>query len=101
MRQAIDLAKNGDVTALRLCIERLVPRRTERTIEFEMPRISEPKDAVAALPRITEGVAQGQLTAGEAGSLVSLVQTSLKALEVFNLDQRMSALEERIADARP
>jgi hypothetical protein len=41
------------------------------------------------------------LTAGEAGSLVSLVEASLKALEVFNLDQRMSALEERIANARP
>ena len=52
-------------------IMRLVPRRTERLIEFEIPRISEPKDAVAALSRIMEGVGREELTASEAGSLVS------------------------------
>ena len=58
-RQAIDLAKAGDVTALRLCIDRLVPKRTERPIEFKGPRVSEPKNAVAALSRIMDGVARG------------------------------------------
>jgi hypothetical protein len=43
VRQAIDLAKAGDVVALRLCIEQLVPKR--------MQRISEPKDAIPALSR--------------------------------------------------
>ena len=61
-RQAIDLAKAGDVTALRLCIDRLVPKRTERPIEFKIPRISEPKDAVAALSRIMDGVAAGPVS---------------------------------------
>ena len=46
VRQVIDLAKAGDITALRLCLERLIPRRVERAIEFELPPISEPKDAV-------------------------------------------------------
>jgi hypothetical protein len=97
VRQAIDLAKAGDVTALRLCLERLIPRRVERTIEFELPPISEPKDAVAALSRIVEDVGRGELTASEAGSLVSLVEASLKTIEVSNLDTRMAALEEHHA----
>ncbi len=83
VRQAIDLAKAGDVTALRLCLERLIPRRVERSIEFELPTISEPKDAVAALSQIMEGVGRGELTASEAGSLVSLVEATLKAIEVL------------------
>jgi hypothetical protein len=73
VRKAIELAKAGDITALRLCLERLIPRRVERAIEFELPSISEPKDAVAALSRITEGVGHGELTAIEAGSLISLL----------------------------
>ena len=71
VRKAIDLAKAGDITALRLCLERLIPRRVERPIEFELPPISEPKDAIVALSRIMEGVGSGELTASEASSLVS------------------------------
>ena len=94
MRKAIDLAKAGDITALRLCLERLIPRRVERPIEFALPPISEPKDAIAALSRIMEGLGRGELTASEAQSLVSVVQAALKAIEVLDLDQRLAALEE-------
>jgi hypothetical protein len=66
VRRVIDLAKTGDVTALRLCLERLIPRRVERAIEFEMPSISEPKHAVVALSQITAGIGSGELTANEA-----------------------------------
>jgi hypothetical protein len=61
-----------------------------------LPPISQAKDAVAALSRITEGVARGELTAGEAGSLVSLVEATLKGIEVCTLDRRISTLEDRV-----
>jgi hypothetical protein len=96
VRKAIDLAKAGDMAAIRLCVERLVPRRAEPHIEFEMPPIAEPKDAIGVLSRIMEGVGRGELTASEASSLVSVVQASLKAIEVLNLDERMTTLEERM-----
>ena len=99
VRQAIDLAKAGDMAAIRLCLERLVPRRVERTIEFEMPSISEPKDAVAALSRIMDGVGRGELTASEARSLVDIVEAALKAIEVLDLDQRLATLEEQMNHA--
>ena len=38
-RKAIELAKAGDTTALRLCLERLVPVRKDRTIEFDLPAV--------------------------------------------------------------
>jgi Family of unknown function (DUF5681) len=93
VRQAIDLAKAGNMAAIRLCVERLIPRRVERAIEFEMQPIAEPKDAIVAISRIMEGVGSGELTASEAGSLVSVVQAALKAIEVLNLDDRLAALE--------
>jgi hypothetical protein len=99
MRKAIDLAKAGDITALRLCLERLIPRRVERPIEFELPTISEPKDAVAALSQITEGVGRGELTANEAHALVALVEATIKTIEVLDLDQRLAALEEHHAQS--
>jgi hypothetical protein len=98
MRQAIDLAKSGDTVALRLCIERLVAKRTERAIQFELPSIREPKDALEAISQIARGVAEGELTAREADALVGLVETMLKAIEVVEIDSRLRALEERIAN---
>jgi hypothetical protein len=41
--------------------------------------------------------AHGELTASEAGSLVSVIEATLKAFEICDLDQRISALEERHA----
>jgi hypothetical protein len=97
VRRVIDLAKTGDVTALRLCLERLIPRRVERAIEFEMPSISEPKHAVVALSQITRVVGCGELTANEAHALVALVEATIKTIEVVDLDRRLAALEEHHA----
>ena len=85
VRRVIDLAKTGDVTALRLCLERLIPRRVERAIEFEMPSISEPNHAVVALSQITAGIGSGELTANEAHTLVALVEATIKTIDVTRL----------------
>ena len=38
-RKAIDLAKEGEATALRLCLERLLPPRKDRPVMFAMPAL--------------------------------------------------------------
>jgi Family of unknown function (DUF5681) len=45
-RKAIDLAKQGDTAALRLCIERILPARKDRPVSFNMPRIERVGDSV-------------------------------------------------------
>jgi len=39
--RAVELAKSGDGVALRLCIERLIPRKRSgsSTVEIDLPRI--------------------------------------------------------------
>jgi len=37
--KAIELAKNGDLTALRLCLERIIPPSKDRPVNFDMPEI--------------------------------------------------------------
>jgi hypothetical protein len=44
-KKAIELAKNGDLTALRLCLERIIPPRKDRPVNFDMPEIKTPSDA--------------------------------------------------------
>ena len=48
-RKAIELALAGDSTALRLCLECLLPARKERLIEFSLPAIVGPDDVPGAV----------------------------------------------------
>src|SRR5215813_6488797 len=68
-RKAIDLAKQGDTTALRLCIERILPARKDRPISFPVPRIETVADSVKAAAAIASAVADGELTPMEAAEL--------------------------------
>lgn len=79
-RKAIKLAKDGDVTALRLCLERLVPPRRERPVSVDLPPIATPADAVHASAAILAAVADGGLTLPEAAALLDLIGAHLKLL---------------------
>jgi hypothetical protein len=41
-RKAIDLAKAGDIAAIRMCMDRLVPTRKSDSIVFELPPLARP-----------------------------------------------------------
>src|SRR6516225_5231757 len=60
-RKAIQLALAGDVTALRLCIERLVPPRKDRPISLELPPITSAADASNAVAAVLGAVADGRI----------------------------------------
>lgn len=93
-RKAVELALEGHFPALKLCLERLVPIRKERSLDVALPQFS----GVDSLPKLTaallEAVGSGELTAGEASALSTLVANHGKALELAELEKRISALEE-------
>ncbi len=95
IRKCVELAKDGDTTALRLCLERLLPPRKERPVDVEVPPIEKPEDAVSAMTAITAAVARGDLTPGEAQSLAVVIEAHRKTVEVVDLDRRLTALEQR------
>src|SRR5215204_3489621 len=68
-RKAIELAKNGDLAAIRICLDRICPTRKDRHVSFALPAIETPADAVRASAAIVAAVADGELTPSEAGEL--------------------------------
>ena len=95
--KAIELALSGDVTALKLCLERLAPPRKETPVQFDLPPLEGAAAAVAAFQSILGGVANGNLTPSEASKLAVLVEGYRKALETEEFEHRLDALEEREA----
>jgi hypothetical protein len=72
-RKAIELAKGGDLAALRLCIDRLVPPRKDRPVPFDLPKIESARDAANAISAVLTAVSTGDLTPAEASGVTRLL----------------------------
>jgi hypothetical protein len=92
-RKAVEMALAGDTTAMRLCLDRILPPRKDRYVEFEMPTLKSPADAVKASAALCIAVAEGALTPSEAGELAKLVDGYLKAVDLHDIQQRLDKLE--------
>lgn len=92
-RKAVELALDGDTTALRLCLERIAPARKDTPVNFDLPPIKSARDASEAAQALLRAVSEGQLTPLEGASVMALVDAYRKALETTELEQRISALE--------
>jgi hypothetical protein len=92
-RKAIELAKGGDLVALRLCLDRICPPRKERPVNFALPPLDSAADAKAASAAILNAVADGELTPGEAAELSRLLDGFTRVLEASEFEERLTRLE--------
>jgi hypothetical protein len=72
-RKAIDLAKDGDIAAIRICMERLTPTRKSEPVELDLPPLATAADSVDAAATIVAAAAAGELTPSEAADLANVV----------------------------
>jgi len=94
VQTAIDLARDGDMRALQMCLDRVYPKPKERRLAFKLPPLKTMSDAVAAMTAIVQGVADGELTVGEAASLAGLVDAFRRILWDAGLEPRLARLEQ-------
>ena len=65
-RKAVELALGGDLTAIRIVLDRLVAPRRDRPVEIALPKIVTASDLVAAASAIVEAIEEGAVTPSEA-----------------------------------
>jgi Family of unknown function (DUF5681) len=92
-RKAIEMAKSGDLAAIRLCMDRLAPARKDEPVAYELPPIEKPADSVAATASIVAAVAAGELTTSQAAELCKVIDVYVRALESKGFDERLTKLE--------
>jgi len=95
------LAKAGDMQALKLCLDRIMPPRKDRHVAFALPAMNKPADAAKGLSAIVAAVADGQLTPSEAAELTRLVESFARVLETVDHEERLRALEGKIGNGKP
>ena len=94
MKKCIHMALEGDVTAMRLCVERLTPIRRQRVLRFKMPRVETMAEVDTASQAVVKGVARGQLTPSEGAAFTALLEGRCKMIEIAQFEVRLRALEE-------
>jgi hypothetical protein len=98
-RKCIDRAKEGDLMAVKLILDKVVPNAKERPISFNFPKLRGAADVPNALSTVLEAVGKGDITPGEGQILTAIMDNYRKGLELADIEARLRALEVR-ANAR-
>ena len=94
-KKAIQMAGAGDPAMMRLCIERLIPPRKDRPINFELPPLQTTQDASVAMLKILEGVSRGELTPNEASEISKVIENYADTVRLTDLEERISEMEQK------
>jgi hypothetical protein len=92
-RKAIELAKEGDTTALRFCLERIALPRKDSPVRFELPEVTRASDIVDGSAAVLRAVAEGEVSPGEAQAVAALLPAHGKTLALADLEDRFAKLE--------
>jgi hypothetical protein len=95
-RKAIDLALDGDLTAIRLCMERLLPPRKDRPVQVDLPPIETVGQVSLAMATVSRAISEGQITPGEGETLANVLAVQKDVIATAELERRLEKLEERI-----
>ena len=89
------MAHQGNPTAMRLCMERVMPARRHRTLRFKLPPVKTMADVDAASESVVGAVARGHLTPAEGQAFSLMLEGRRRVIETQELESRIRALEDR------
>ena len=97
-RKCALLALQGDPTAMRLCMERLIPPRKDHLVKFKLPAVTTAAEIAEAVGAVLKGVAGGQLTPAEGQIIVAILECRLRVVKTVDHETRIFALESGSAE---
>src|SRR5262245_41569699 len=99
-RVLVQKAKEGNLIAARIVMDRVLPSRRDKPVAFEVPAITKVTDVPMAMGAIVTAVAKGDLTPSEAANLCSVVDCYTRAVQATEFEARLAAIEkERSSNA--
>jgi len=91
------MALKGDRTAMRLCLERLLPVRKGRPVQFKLSPIKTVADATRAMNAVLQDVSNGLLTPEEGHMLSGMIQAQGQFILAADIVPRLERLEDERA----
>jgi hypothetical protein len=95
INKAVELAKGGDVNALRLCLERLISKPKDAPVHLELPEgsLDSTNTILQIGERIIMSVADGELTPEQGQKITTIIEAQRKTIETHDLAVRIGEIE--------
>ena len=94
VQKVLELA--GDVSCLRMLLDRLWPPRKGQPVNINMPPIKTSRDVLAAIASVWTAMAEGRLTPDEASALSLVVERSIQVIQLQDVVKRIDDLERKV-----
>ncbi len=89
----VDKAKEGDMMAVKLILDKVIPNAKERRLSVKLPQVEGVANIPAVLAAVLESVSNGELTPGEGQTITAMLETYRKGVELNDIEARLKALE--------
>ena len=99
VKAVLSAAKQGDMQAARMVLDRVVPPRKGRPLQMQLPEIATAGDVVTALGAVIKDMAAGAITPDEAATIAGVLEAKRAAIETGELEARIARLEQEAASA--
>src|SRR3954452_12699838 len=93
-RRCVELALAGDTTAMRLCLERLLPKSRAVRLQLPMRTLA---DLDAATETVSTALAEGTIVLDEVATLTGLIDARRRVLETTEFERYLAVLEQEKA----
>jgi hypothetical protein len=94
IKAVVNAAKDGDMTAAKIVLDRVVPARKGSPVSFSLPPIRSAAEALEASNAVLSACANGEITPQEAAEINNLIAAHVKLIEVADLEKRVEQLEQ-------
>lgn len=93
-KKCAHMALHENPTAMKLCMDRLLPALRQRVLQFKLPPTKTLAELAAASEAVFKGVTRGLLTPAEGQALMYMLEGRRRIIETEELEARLRALEE-------
>lgn len=95
INKTVELAMEGDVNALRLCIERLIPKATGQQIQIDLQGLDIERSKTLPIigKKIIDATAKGALSVQDGNQLMQLINVQKEFLAQEELVKRLDEIE--------
>jgi hypothetical protein len=91
----LSLAKERNLAAVKMLLDRVWPVGRNRLLEIALPEIRATKDLLPAGAAVTNTVFAGEATAREGADLARVLKAHMDAIDLIDIERRITELEQK------
>jgi hypothetical protein len=96
VQAVMNAAAEGDMTAAKLVLERIVPVRKGRVVNVTLPIVKTAADVVEAIGATVQAMADGEVTPEEASMVAGVLEAKRRAIETADLAEMVERLRQHV-----